>query len=224
VGESTVSDTPFILRPYLYDHGVLRDLGTLGGSFGAVGWLNDAGEIVGRASTANDESFHATLWTNGVIHDLGTLDGDCFSSANSINSNGQIVGTSFSCDGTIARAVLWDKGEILDLRTVVAGMPSLQLVATDNINDRGEIAGRGLPPGCDDLFVCGHAYVLIPCDNATSCETSAGLESAGLSSHAVGTRRSSISNPRTPMERLAAWRAQLAQRVHIPDLPIDKLR
>ena len=223
-GESSVTDNPLILHPYLYDHGVLTDLGTLGGSFGLVGWLNDAGDIVGGASTANDESFRATLWTKGVIHDLGTLDGDCFSAAISINSRGQIVGLSFSCDGTIARAALWDKGKVLDLNAAVAGTPSLQLVAVDNINDLGEIAGRGLPPDCDDLFACGHAYLLIPCDRTTTCESTGGTISVARNTGAVVTKNLSIRSPRTPMERLAAWRSQFSQRYQIPGLPINKFR
>src|SRR5215475_723843 len=185
-GESTVTDTPFILHPYLYDHGILTDLGTLGGSVGAVGWINDAGEIVGGASTPNDEAFHAALWTKGAIHDLGTLDGDCFSQAISINASAQVVGESYACpDGTIARAVLLDKGKILDLSAAVAGTASLQLVAVDNINDLGEIAGRGLPQGCDDLDTCGHVYLLVPCASADSCGSSGGFVSAIKSSAAV---------------------------------------
>src|SRR5215472_8261330 len=220
-GESTVSDDPFILHPYLYEHGVLTDLGTLGGSFGLVGWLNDAGDIVGGASTANDESFHATLWTKGVIHDLGALDGDCGGRASAINARGQIVGSSYSCDD-IGRAVLWDKGSIIDLNAAVAGATSLQLIEADNINDRGEIAGRGLPSGCDDLLACGHAYLLIPCDNIATCETETGA-TANLRNVAV-TRKSNNPNPRTPMERLAAWRSQFSQRYQIPGLPTKKLR
>jgi len=223
-GESSVTDNPLILHPYLYDHGVLTDLGTLGGSFGLVGWLNDAGDIVGGSSTANDESFRATLWTKGVIHDLGTLDGDCFSAAISINSKDQIVGLSFSCDGTIARAVLWEKGKIVDLNAAVAGTPSLQLVAVDNINDRGEIAGRGLPPGCDDLFACGHAFLLIPCDSTTTCASTGATTSSATKSGVAVTKNLSIRSPRTPMERLAAWRSQFSQRYQIPGLPTGKLR
>jgi probable HAF family extracellular repeat protein len=218
-GDSTVSDNPFVLHPYLYDHGVLTDLGTLGGSVGAVGWLNDAGDIVGGSTTANDEFFHATLWSKGRIHDLGTLDGDCFSSASGINAHGQIVGVSFSCDGQIARAVVWDNGSIVDLTAAVAGTPSLQLVATDNINDRGEISGRGLPPNCDDLFACGHAYLLIPCDNLTTCEADTGVTvSRG---RVAVTRRATVSNPQTPMEKWAAWRDRLSQKYRIPGLPMN---
>ena len=211
-----------ILHPFLWDHGVLTDLGTLGGSVGIVSWLNDAGDIVGGASTQNDEFFHATLWRKSVIRDMGALDGDCFSVAGGINSNDQIVGGSFSCDGSIARAVLWDKGSIVDLNTTIAeNSTSLQLAATDNINDRGEIAGRGLPPGCDDLFACGHAFIFIPCDNAVTCETNIDVTTAGIQNNAALINRPSTTStqaPRTEMQILSAWRARLSQRYHIPGL------
>src|SRR2546428_14110655 len=83
---------------FLWDHGTLTDLETLGGSFSVVVWLNNAGEAVGGANTTGDELFHATLWRNGTIKDLGTLPGDCFSLAYAVNSKEQIVGTSFACD------------------------------------------------------------------------------------------------------------------------------
>jgi probable HAF family extracellular repeat protein len=84
----------------------MTDLGTLGGSTSLIRWLNDVGEVVGGANTTNDNSFHATLWKNGRIIDLGVLDGDCSSVANAINSSGRIVGKSNSCDRLTSRAVL----------------------------------------------------------------------------------------------------------------------
>src|SRR5216117_549758 len=134
-----------ILHPFLWEHGVLTDLGTLGGDFGLVWWLNDAGDVVGGTSTAGEEFFHATLWRKGVIQDLGTLEGDCFSFAGAISSHDQIVGASFACDGSVARAVLWDKESIVDLNTVIPENSSLQLVEARYVNNRGDIAGRGLP-------------------------------------------------------------------------------
>ena len=72
---------------FLWDHGTLTDLGTLGGTFSVPLWLNNVGEAVGGATTTNDESFHAALWKNRQITDLGTLGGDCFSVAMAINSS-----------------------------------------------------------------------------------------------------------------------------------------
>jgi hypothetical protein len=60
-----------------------------------------------------------------------------------------------------------------DLNTFVRPGSGLQLVEAVSINDRGEIAGDLVPPGCGGGIVpaqgsdtkCGHAFVLIPCDD-----------------------------------------------------------
>src|SRR5438477_4956171 len=208
-----------ILHPFLWEHGILTDLGTLGGDFGLVWWLNDAGDVVGGTSTAGEEFFHATLWRKGVIKDLATLEGDCFSFAGAISSHDQIVGASFACDGSVARAVLWDKESIVDLNTVIPENSSLQLVEARYVNNRGDIAGRGLPAGCDDLDACGHDFLLIPCDNTAACESNAGVTTVGLQNTAALFNRPSTAStqtPRTPLQLLSAWRARLAQRYHIP--------
>jgi probable HAF family extracellular repeat protein len=103
--------------------------------------------------------------SNGVATDLGNL-GDCFSKAGAINSHSQVVGRTFLCDFTPSRAFLWENGVILDLDTVIPPGASLQLVWAMAINDRGEIAGIGVPPGVPraNLLSQGHAFLLIPCD------------------------------------------------------------
>ena len=204
----------FEQHAFIWSRGTQTDL-TLGGSFSNALWLNDAGEAVGGASTPGDTSFHAALWKNGQAIDLGTLDGDCFSQANAINASGRIIGQSTSCDGTINRAVVWDKGSIIDLNAAIPADSTLQLVETDNINDRGEIVGRGLPPGCANPELCGHVFLLIPCDaaGAQSCQSDEGRRDQASS--VLVKMNAATPDPQQTREFVARLRAQLAQRYHI---------
>jgi probable HAF family extracellular repeat protein len=200
---------------FSWEHGTVTDLGTLGGRFSQVDWLNNEDQAVGGSTTIDDESFHATVWRNNHIADLGTLDGDCFSIANAINSKGQIIGQSLSCpDGTSSRAVLWDKGSIVDLNTIISSVSDLQLIEPDNINDRGEIVGRGLPAGCDNLDWCGRVFLLIPCDQAAAqgCEDHPDLVTGSVSRN-VMLLTTSIGNSQRTKEFISRLRAR-TQRTH----------
>jgi probable HAF family extracellular repeat protein len=215
-GGSTLAGD-LIMHAFLWDKGSMHDLGTLGGTFSIASWLNDAGEVVGGATTPDDASFHATLWRHGQIVDLGTLEGDCASFALANNAQGQILGESYSCDGTGQRTFLWDKGVIIDLNTVIPPGSNLQLAWATNINDRGEIVGRGLPPGCfedDQSRTCGHAFLLVPCDaaGAEGCQGNADA-AAGINSATAKTNMATASpDPQRTKEFVDRLRARLAQR------------
>jgi len=163
--EGCNTDNGCAVHTFSWDHGTLQDLGTLGGTSSIPVWLNNNGEAVGGALTTGNEEVHATLWKNGQITDLNR-DGDCFSFATGINSHHQIIGNTFNCETGTFRMVLWRNGSIIDLNAATASDSKLFLIEPDNINDRGEIVGRGVPPGCDNLDLCGHVFLLIPCDHA----------------------------------------------------------
>jgi|GEM_PF-1049931 len=150
-------------HPFLWDRGKLIDLGTFGGSNGDANWMNDAGEVVGRAAFPGDHVRHAFVWKHGVKKDLGPPPGDICTNAFGINSGGQVVGTSGICHGAL-HAMLWENGSITDLNTLIPPNSGLQLVYALSINDRGEIAGIGVPLGVDpaDVESLGHAFLLIP--------------------------------------------------------------
>jgi len=155
-----------VLDPFLWSRGKMIDLytSTSGGNPLSADAINNSGEIVGAAAFPN-QSYDAYLWRNGVATDLGRLSGDCGSEAWAINSESQVAAISFACTGFNARAFLWEKGSAADLNTLIPPGSSLQVVWPMAINDRGEINGVGWPAGCgDNLGACGHAFLLIPCD------------------------------------------------------------
>jgi probable HAF family extracellular repeat protein len=174
VGRSNLAgDLAF--HPFLWDHGVLSDLNTLGGNTGIPNWINDAGDIVGKADLPGPlpQNHDAVLWKDGAIIDLGTLPNDSCSNAYFVNSKGQVVGTSESRkDCTLPspvgeHAFLWERGgPMVDLNKLIPPHSALQLTYAVAINDRGEIAGFGVPPGVspEKYETQGHAYLLIPCD------------------------------------------------------------
>ena len=108
---------------FLYSQGQLRELGTLGGPYSGAHDINDAGHIVGYASTAKLESKniferHGFLYVDGVMRSLGTLDDipdhPGFKEALAINNAGHIVGQSERM-----KAWLYEDGKRRPLGTLV---------------------------------------------------------------------------------------------------------
>src|ERR1700752_3710651 len=63
---------PFASQAQSY---TITDLGTLGGSFRLALGLNSRGQVVGNSFTADDQALHAFIYSDGKMHDLGTLGG-----------------------------------------------------------------------------------------------------------------------------------------------------
>jgi probable HAF family extracellular repeat protein len=149
--------------------GPMQDLGTLGGDCGMASAINNAGVVVGAAEFApgfcGTNNTRAFMWRQGVgMTDLGTVQGDSCGEANAINTRGRIVGASRGCDYSSQHAVLWAEDQVIDLNTLIPPNSALYLTRANTINDRGEIGGIGDPAGCGNDSLCGHAFLLIPCD------------------------------------------------------------
>jgi probable HAF family extracellular repeat protein len=148
-------------HPFLWDRGVLTDLGTFGSDCGEANAINDAGQVVGWACSPT--AIFAFRWQNGVLTNLGTVNGDACSVGNAMNSRGDVVGESspscFNVNLGPEEAFVWEgDGPAVDLNRLVQPGTGLKLEGGFSINDRGEIAG--------DSYINGdhHAFFAVPCD------------------------------------------------------------
>jgi probable HAF family extracellular repeat protein len=122
------------LRAFLWDSGVLRDLGSLDGGESTPRAINDSGQVIGQssfASTARHNQLRAFLWHDGVMRNLGTLGTD--STATALNNLGHVVGWSQTNRGR--RAFIWENGHMSDLGT----LPKCRSTAAAGINDHDQI-------------------------------------------------------------------------------------
>src|SRR5450755_1393561 len=147
---------------FIWEHGVMRDFGTFGGSNAEVWKINDSGEAVGRADFPGDIIHHGFRWKSGKLTDLKPVPGYSCSNVFAINSKGQTVGTLTNCS-VVQHLFLWENGNIADLSTLLLPGPTIDFKDVYDINDRGEIAAAGILANGDY-----HAVLLIPCDQAHS--------------------------------------------------------
>ncbi len=132
-----------IVHAFLYRHGKMSDLGTLGGMNSAANSINDHGAVVGSADPANDSLNHAFLYSKGRMTDLGTLGGP-ESVASAINNKGAVVGYSLTSTSTSATHGFIDQhGRMVDLNSLIPTDSGFVIAAASGINDRGQILAQG---------------------------------------------------------------------------------
>lgn len=122
-------------RAFVYEDGVMRMLGTLGGSESFSQAINDRGQVVGYSRVAGDTAIHGFLYEAGVMKDLGTLPGAIDSHAVDINNRGVVVGYASSNFGGNPVAFVYDGA----LRTLLPGGGCCTVPTA--INDHGAVVG-----------------------------------------------------------------------------------
>jgi probable HAF family extracellular repeat protein len=147
----------FVNTGFKWNEDGLTNLGTLPGGFNSfANAINAIGAIVGTSENAEIDPLlgvpesHPVLWKDGIIFDLGTLDGGYEGLALTSNKRGQVVGLAVNTVpdtfpgfpnniqwGTQSRAFLWEDGKMQDLGTLGTGTDAVAYF----INNSGQVAG-----------------------------------------------------------------------------------
>jgi len=154
---------------FVWQNGVMRDLGTLGGNGEATiaTGINEKGTIVGFSQTASGET-HAFLWRAGRMRDLGVLGPDFTyrgSYAADVNGAGTVVGSTRVRGGAYGTSVafVWRNGVMADLNRLVALPLGRRLRSAAAVDDDGTIVATSCEIGaCDSGGGTDRAVVLVP--------------------------------------------------------------
>lgn len=150
---------------FLWRNGVMTALNLPNKGDGNAFATNDRGQVVGIMRLPDPSSnYHAFLWQNGSVRDLGVLPGCMHSGANDVNNRGQVVGSSGQYSAW--RPFLWDGGTMYDLNDLLPAGSGWVLdykwSSSSTINDHGQIVGTGMHNGVQRAFLMSPTVDPVP--------------------------------------------------------------
>jgi probable HAF family extracellular repeat protein len=178
---------------FRWQEGSFVDLGVLPGFAHSFGWaINASGRVAGSSSSATGNSERFVRSTDGDgLQDLGGV-GE-HNVARGINASGDVVGAKGQ---SASRAVLYtDAGGLQDLNTLIDPSRGWVLLAANDINDAGQIAGYGF----NNFTGRTHAVRLQPATAVPQCSLHC-LRSTDIALRARVQRRSLSINGRVTVE------------------------
>ena len=134
-------------RGFLWRHGHMMALPTLGGNNGQAAAINNRGQIVGISETTVPDSgcpaskqpgttILPVMWEKGEVRALPTLPGEPDGFVQGLNDQGQAVGATGTCTSFAIHAVLWENDHAFQLADL--GHTGSDAYA---INDHGQAVG-----------------------------------------------------------------------------------
>jgi probable HAF family extracellular repeat protein len=150
VGTSNRSAYPFEDHAFIYTEGSMTNIG-----WGKATDINDAGDVSGNTFARGP-----FVYKGGVRTYLPPPAGVPARSiwVTAINNVGQVVGYAASEDKP--RAVIYTHGKMFDLNKLTTGRRGFELQIAYDINDAGQVIGRGRPAGASQND--SRAFLLTP--------------------------------------------------------------
>jgi probable HAF family extracellular repeat protein len=152
VGTSSAAGDPVNSHAVLWRDRVIEQLETGGARSSQAAAINASGTIVGFGVYHGSPSWHALMWRNGTLVDLGNFGSSAF--ALGLNDRGDAVGMSWDAAGTRPRPFLYTaQDELVDLEPLVDNANGWVLHQAVDICNDGRIVGNGMLAGQSRGFV-----------------------------------------------------------------------
>jgi probable HAF family extracellular repeat protein len=142
-------------QAFFYNGSTWLDLGSLPPDTAQNSWgygINGSGQLAGYSVTGNGTGlayYHATLYSNGTMTDLGNGIGGNYSYGYGINSSGAVVGDAEVSPGGPLQAFVDSNGTMTNLGTLGGGSSIAR-----GICDSGQIVGQAqTASGAEDAFL-----------------------------------------------------------------------
>lgn len=139
VGQSRISTSNMVMRPFIVKDGVMSALGAQGTQNGFCYGVNDAGLAVGQ------DNGSAVLYDGNKTVVLSGGQGMAFA----INNKGLVVGQV----GNPGSATLWVDGRAIDLNQASTGLDGFVLLNAKSINNHNHIVAYGMKGNTFATFV-----------------------------------------------------------------------